>query len=76
MSKFVYEMDDPDELEFALCIYDEVKRQVVAGEAVKLRHIAVKCDMRIADLKDRLDLIARVELLIRRELDDISEHVR
>lgn len=68
MSSLSYEMEDPDELEFALCIYDQVKEMVLNHEPVKLRRIAVKCDVTIADLNDRLELIARIELLVRREV--------
>lgn len=70
MTRFSYEMEDPDELEFALCIYDQVKEMVMMHQPVTLRRIAVKCDVTIADLRDRTALIARVELLVRRELDD------
>ena len=64
-----YEEIEHDEIEFVQCLYDIVKAMVMKKETVRLRPIAIHCDVPISELKERQDQIALIELLVRRELD-------
>jgi len=64
----IYEMEEHDEMGLAECLYDKIFDMVRNGETVRLRPIAVHCDVTIADLQDRTGQIALIELHVRREL--------
>jgi len=64
----MYEMEEYDEMALAECMYEKIFDMVQKGETVRLRPIAIHCDVMLSDLQDRTGQIALIELHVRREL--------
>lgn len=69
-----YEQEEHDELEVVSCLYEKIKDMVQNGETVRLRPLAIHCDLTLADLKERQGQVGLIELMVRRELDRPDEN--
>lgn len=67
-----YELIEHDEMDLALCIYEYIRECLLRGDEVKLRPLAIHCNVHIADLQDRIKIIEiiRLRTMLEMEMDE------